>query len=191
MFRIMALPFAALAFIATGLSLFASGCASGASSTMACPKLDWYEAGRRDGAEGRPSNQAEARARDCGLAPVPSDPDAYINGRNAGLTEYCTAAAGLEAGRLGQTYRGVCPGHLEPAFLAGYEAGQRIQVLEEEHLSISRRLDAIFRALRNPSLRPDLAPELRSMADDLKRKQAKVGELITSAEREATKSRRF
>jgi hypothetical protein len=170
----------------------ATGCAGDRKAAQAnCPKLDWYEIGRRDGTEGRPSNQADARVRDCGSAGTAVDSEAYVNGRNAGLTEYCTAAAGLEAGRTGQTYRGVCPEHLEKEFLQGYEAGGRILALEEEQLALSKRIDQIFRSLNSPVLSQTERPGLRLRMDELSRRRARLGEEISTAEKDANTTRRF
>lgn len=185
-----------------------AGCVPAIRPAPICPKIDWFEVGRRDGTEGRQADQASAGSRQC---PSParevasakpgdakasdvvgdpaSDSAAYLNGWNAGLTEYCTVAAGLEAGRTMQSYRNVCPEHLEKAFLQGYRAGQRIQSLESENATVASRIDALFRSIN--SAEPSERPRLRTQLDELRKRQAAIDQQILKAEAAIEEVKRF
>lgn len=114
------------------LALTAAGCGSTPQllSATPCEGLDWFEIGRRDGTVGRPITRLSDHIRDCAKG-IPPDADMYINGRNVGLLDYCTAQSGLEFGKAGMPYELVCPEHLEPNFLPNYKIGRK-QYLEEE-----------------------------------------------------------
>ena len=166
--------------------------------TPTCAKVDWYEIGRRDGAEGKVADENAATPKECARDLLQGESEAYENGWNAGVVEFCTASAGLEAGRSGQTYEQVCPTHLERGFLEGYRAGVRIHELEEKNVAISRRIDSLSQSLEKAS--PAVGPasvtdsknlsRLRSQLDDLKRQQATVDEQISATEEAIERIRR-
>lgn len=101
-----------------------------------CKGLDWFEIGRRDGAMGKPVDALGQHVREC-VTGVPPDSDLYLNGRNAGLVDFCTTQSGYELGRAGLKYMSVCPEHLEKKFLPGYEQGRRAFV-QDERKTLSR-----------------------------------------------------
>lgn len=111
--------------------LLSNGCASRQLiATTPCKGLDWFEIGRRDGAIGKPLSAINEHIQECS-AGVPPDADLYLNGRNAGLVDFCTNQTGFEIGRAGTPYMLVCPEHLEKRFLPGYEQGRRVFIQEE------------------------------------------------------------
>ncbi len=93
--------------------------------------------GRRDGSQGRLANQIQDYAEQCKNAQTPPQVDLYLNGREAGLTDYCTSQNGFEAGRMGREYRHVCPENLEAKFLSGYRRGLKLRSLESQNLPAS------------------------------------------------------
>ena len=170
---------------AAWIAISLSGCTTTAKPDVPCPQLDWFEAGRRDGSEGRAADHASARTRECGLSGKPVDGEAYINGWNAGLTEYCSVPAGVAAGRSGQMYFKVCPAHLEKAFLEGYDVGVRIHAMEAENTDLARRIDSLFRVIGSTPLNQELRPQMREQLEDLRKRRAQNDSRITDAEKSA------
>ncbi len=118
--------------------IIASGCASQRFITATpCKGLDWFEIGRRDGAIGKPVNALNQHIEECSTG-EPANADLYLNGRNAGLVDFCTNQSGFEVGRSGTTYMAVCPEHLEKRFLPGYEQGRRVFHQEEQQVTRQR-----------------------------------------------------
>ena len=108
------------------------GCA--VMSESECLTADWHAVGERDGRDGRVMAHLEKYYDACAQFGVYPDDDAYREGRELGLTYYCTEDSGYQEGRIGQGYRGVCPVTLEPYFLDGYNLGISVrQTLESVH----------------------------------------------------------
>lgn len=112
----------------------AGGC--GTMSESECINADWREVGRNDGLEGRPQTQLARHYDACVRYGITPDRDEYMSGREAGLTVYCTQDSGYWEGRNGAGYERVCPASSEPAFLAGYRAGQSVYYVLENIRSI-------------------------------------------------------
>lgn len=95
-----------------------------------CVGVDWWEAGRTEGVAGVPLKDAltETRQRCEGRI----DYDAFENGHEAGLIDFCTPAQGLALGRNGLPYDHACPSFLEGPFLRNYEAGLKLHSLESQ-----------------------------------------------------------
>jgi hypothetical protein len=110
-----------------------------------CANIDWWEIGRADGASGLPATKVQEHQSRCDSTPTPVDAQLYANGRDAGLIEYCSATRGLEMGRNGSTYEGVCPEHLEQKFVMNYERGRRIISLERENLELDQKIQELLR----------------------------------------------
>ncbi len=105
-------------------SLLLSGCAT--MTAEDCTTADWQALGFHDGAKGATLTMADRRANDCAKHGFEMDYAAYSNGRNEGLTEYCTPATAYGLGESGKKYNGVCAQHGEPAFLAAYDRGREL-----------------------------------------------------------------
>ncbi len=99
----------------------ASGCAT--LSPEQCVSANWYQVGLADGAAGFGADRVAAHANACAKQRVVPDASLYAEGREDGLRDYCTTESGLEAGRNGVAYRGVCPDDTEAGFLTGYRLG--------------------------------------------------------------------
>lgn len=117
------------ALAALALLSFASCSHVLAAREDTCTAVDWWEAGRTDGAQGLPLAQALAETqRRCNGRSV--NLDEFENGHDAGLVDYCTPAQGLALGRNGAQYQHACPSYLEAPFLAQYQMGLRMRALE-------------------------------------------------------------
>jgi hypothetical protein len=114
----------------------------------------------------------------------------------------CRPARGFAAGEAGDDYPGVCPEHLEPAFLVAYEAGRQVhlattvvQETRREMLLRQQRLDAVKadRDAVQSALISDLASahrrsELLLQLYDLRRRQRdleqEIGQLEQALDRQ-------
>lgn len=99
-----------------------AGCAS--LSEDDCRQGDWAGIGQSDGYAGYAMTRLQDHADACRKVGVTPDPVAYSRGRQIGLRGYCTAPRGFTEGRLGNSYGGVCPPDLAPAFMAAYNDGR-------------------------------------------------------------------
>lgn len=119
-------------------SLMLAGCAS--MSKDECLYADWRAVGFEDGAAGAPASAISSRRQACAKAGVTPDTLAYLDGREAGLFEYCTPANGFRAGESGASYSGVCARHGEASFLDQYRAGAHLYVLRDRVRAASHAL---------------------------------------------------
>jgi hypothetical protein len=104
-----------------------------------CQNADWFEVGERDGANGYSSDRIGAHKKACGEHGIQPNVVEYKKGRTEGLKAYCTYENGLLKGRNGYYYSGVCPSHLAPDFLRGYEIGQREYELKKREEELRKR----------------------------------------------------
>ena len=105
--------------------------------------------GERDGRDGRPLAHFARYYEACSQFGVYPDEDAYQDGRDLGLTVYCTEDGGYREGRIGTGYRGVCPVTLEPYFLAGYNAGISVRTTLQAVYRIDYDIDSRSEEIRN------------------------------------------
>lgn len=139
-----------------------------------CVGFDWFEAGRVDGASGIPLSRISEHQARCDRTSTPMDVELYVNGRNAGLIDYCTPISGLEMGKTNQPYEGVCPEHLERSFLASYELGKKIRRLEAEKADLKARIEVKFD---------------RGSVDQLQKRRARIDAEINKLEHQGTSDR--
>lgn len=104
------------------LALLHTGCAT--MSQGDCLNGNWSRIGYDDGVAGYPSSRLGNHEQACAAYGVGVDARAYLEARERGLEVYCTPYRGFTAAADGRNYAGVCPGHLEPGFLAGFGDGR-------------------------------------------------------------------
>jgi len=124
--------------LASALAL--SGCAG--MSEQACLVTDWRSVGFEDGVAGRSPGSIGSYRQACSRYGLTPSLDQYLAGHSAGVEVYCRAGNGFEAGRRGNSYRGVCPAELEPEFLAAYNEGRQLYELESALRSVESRIAA-------------------------------------------------
>lgn len=117
---------ALFAIAAAGAAL--NGCAT--LSEAECVTGDWYGIGRGDGAQGRSHERLGEHIEACQSHGITPDHTLYEQGRQEGLLSFCTPQSGFRRGRLGGSYGGVCPAHLEGDFLAGYSDGRMVHAAQ-------------------------------------------------------------
>lgn len=136
-----------LALGALCVAALVSGCTHKPKSTpteIACAGIDWWEAGRTDGVAGHSIFKLDDHKRRCGEA---VDSDLYLNGRDAGLIDFCTPQQAFSSGRAGLPYENVCPANVEPDFLRSYQLGARLHALESQDLDLEARITHLTRLL--------------------------------------------
>ncbi len=179
-------PFSAMLCVASLLG----GCA--VMSESECLTADWHAVGERDGRDGRAMAHLEKYYDACAQFGIYPDDDAYREGRELGLTYYCTEDGGYREGRIGQGYRGVCPVTLEPYFLDGYNLGISVrQALESVHRvdygidsakEEIKRLEEQIEELESDGEESSKAED-RAVADRLKDMYRELGGLEAELER--------
>ena len=112
-----------LTLIVVGLS----GCAS--MSADECVMSDWSAIGYEDGARGYTTERFGQHRKACAKHGVSADFQAYQQGRNQGLQEFCQPGRGFDVGVNGGRYHGVCPVELEGEFVEAYNAGYKLYSL--------------------------------------------------------------
>ncbi len=162
-----------------------SGCAS--LSESECLQANWYAIGMEDGAKGKSLSSLGSHRRACADAGVSPDVDQYTAGRDEGLIQYCTAANGLDAGKRGVSYRGVCPADYELEFLNAYRVGKLIHTVRTEMAANSRAVTRIEKELGEEEVdaekRASLAYDLRALERDFGRLQYQLEELEEEEQR--------
>lgn len=124
-----------------------TSCASNRLESAGCDQKDWYELGRSDGSTGAPAEKLANYKNKCDADFKADWETMYMNGRNAGLVEFCESENGYELGRAGSTYFYVCPSTMETAFLDGYRRGQKARELELEIQKLDAKIDTIAQQL--------------------------------------------
>jgi len=120
-------------------ALVLTGCSS--MSKDECLTVDWRTVGYEDGVDGYPADRIAQHRKACAKYGVATDLTAYQQGRLQGLQEYCKPANGYRLGVRGANYYGVCPASLEPGFVAAFDSGHQLYVLEARVSNTDRQLD--------------------------------------------------
>lgn len=129
------------------LALGLGGCAS--MSSEECANSDWMAIGYEDGSRGYTSDRFSGHRKACAKHGYTADFQAYQQGRNDGLVEFCQPGRGFSLGANGGQYYGVCAAEYEPSFLEAYRAGQQLYTLRSAVNSANSRLYATEEELEN------------------------------------------
>ena len=108
--------------VPVALVLAVSGCTSGMDSAE-CVTADWHAVGFEDGANGRGASAIASHRKACAKHGVSPNFEAYMAGRDRGLTQYCRPQNGYRLGTRGVQYYGVCPSAQEAEFQAAHADG--------------------------------------------------------------------
>lgn len=163
-------------------TLHLSGCAT--LSESECRSADWYAIGYRDGSNGYDAGRLQSHAEACAEYGIETDRDEYEVGRFRGLELFCTARRGLEVGRQGSSYSGVCPADIEPAFLDGYDLGRRLYDLDQSLARLQQDIDRTQQALdqKDPPLKDSERDRLIYRLRDLEREYGRTEADLRSLE---------
>lgn len=129
--------------VLTGLLLSAvlTGCAT--MSREECVAADWRIVGYQDGVAGRPADWLARHGSACTKHGRPPDLDAYVAGRERGLSIFCQPRRAYGLGVSGGGYSGVCPSRLESDFLTAYREGRGLYLLRKDIRAIEHRLTGL------------------------------------------------
>ncbi len=104
-----------------------SGCA--AMSSEECANSDWVAVGFEDGSRGYSTDRFAKHRKACAKHGITADFQAYQEGRDEGLVEFCQPTRGFNLGARGGRYNGVCDVALEEEFLDAYRVGRQLYTL--------------------------------------------------------------
>ena len=134
------------AFVAMlAILMFMSGCASLGKDE--CLNADWRTIGYEDGTRGYSGSRIASHRKACAKHGVTPDLDKYEEGRLLGLREYCAPSNGYRLGARGNTYNGVCPPDLAPAFSRAIQEGRKLYVLKRETQQQKHELQKAYKDL--------------------------------------------
>ena len=159
-------------------ALAVAGC--GTIPEQECPKVDWYELGLKDGRAGYPPDRVAQHREACKGANVEPDELKYLQGRRAGLGEYCQPANAFRDGLAGNEYHGQC----DATFARNHAAALRVATLRR---AIERnRGDVSWREseIRSDRTSDSRRAELRSQVRELDRDREAMRDNLVRAERE-------
>ena len=113
-----------------------------AMAAQACPITDWYAQGVADGRAGYTADRLVRHRESCPDATAVPDERAWLEGRRAGLVEYCQPHRAIDAGLAGRACAGVCRhrrcGSLYTAARRVHDARSRVASIERD-LATKRR----------------------------------------------------
>jgi len=145
--RPLPLPARVQVFLLAAILSLSSGCAS--LSEHECRAGRWYALGEADGRAGRPEARLAGYRDACaeyGIRPVESD---YIDGRIAGLRNYCRIENAFREGLEGRAYHGVCPaGPDELRFRRYHAAALEVQRARDALRGTDSEIERLERTLR-------------------------------------------
>ena len=143
------------------MALALAGCATTTIDESQCTKMDWYELGLADGRAGHPPERVAEHRKACAGANVEPDEMRYLQGRRAGLAEYCQPDNAFRDGLAGNEYRGGCNATFARNHQSAYRVYTATRALERTRGDIGWREAEIAgnRASdeRRAQLRQDLA----------------------------------
>ncbi|WP_221799546.1 DUF2799 domain-containing protein [Oceanobacter mangrovi] len=105
------------------LALLVGGCSSISKST--CEEANYYQIGYSDGRQADSRSNFERYHNQCSEYGIATDREAYNQGYQAGLLEYCTIDNALWLGESGSRFRYVCPAQQTAELEAYYNQGLR------------------------------------------------------------------
>jgi len=156
-----------------------SGCAT--LSKEECVAANWEAISFEDGSRGRAASYLTQHRKACAEYGIGPEVAPYQMGREKGLRHYCQGGNGLTGGLRGVDYLNVCPRDLEPAFLAAYEEGRRIYLIEREVSSLHSQVQRLLRDLEQVREELDVA-ESKDEIRDLAREEGALEKEIEELE---------
>ena len=129
------------------ITLLLSGCST--MNKSECLNADWRTIGYGDGARGYKAARIGEHRSSCAEYGVRPNLDAYNNGRQDGLRQYCTPTTGYNKGLSGYRYNGVCANHNERDFVEALNYGlaiyREVKILNNLKSQYRKQQDYIHR----------------------------------------------
>ncbi|EIJ41773.1 Protein of unknown function (DUF2799) [Beggiatoa alba B18LD] len=153
-----------------------SGCAS--LSQEECQQGDWRNIGYNDGAQGYQAERFSEHQKACSEYKIRPDFSLYKQGHDNGIVSYCRPNNGYDVGQRLNSYEGVCPSHLENAFLEAYLDGlaatyRSNQTTLNSKNSEYRRLTALLSASREEKIRRNIQEQLKTLNNEIEQLESK------------------
>jgi hypothetical protein len=115
------------------LVILVTGCATMDQSE--CTMANWNEIGVNDGQEGKKATYYSEYQKDCSGFGITVDTEAYKEGWNVGISNYCTSDNGYSEGAIGRFYQNSCPAEYESEFFSAFQMGRAIHT---QQLQVNR-----------------------------------------------------
>lgn len=166
-------------------AILAAGCAT--IPEEQCPKVDWYALGVEDGRAGYSAERLVDHRKACAGANVAPDERAWLEGRRAGLADYCRLPGAVSNGLAGRGYAGVCS---DPRYGRLYAAARRVFDARAKVAEIDRELASTRHDIADgntPDIRRDI---LRGQARRLENDRRLAFDAQVDAERTLASLRR-
>ena len=173
--------------VALAAVMIGSGCASYTLDESECRAGAWADIGYTDGAAGSSAERIKEHQKACDRFKIALDKAAYNQGREKGLSQYCSRANGLEIGRRGADYKGVCPEHLKDVFLKAFNHGREIREVEQNIKKVDRNIEKADWAIAEAkawTLEAELAKQLAAVDQNISRKRMRILEDIQTKARQ-------
>lgn len=106
--------------------------ACGSMSEEMCRTADWTQKGEEDGARGFDMLRLDELQQTCPKLGITPNATAWRTGWERGLAQYCSPRSGWQEGKIGSTYKGVCVGRDENAFLQAYNMGRAYYRIDQD-----------------------------------------------------------
>ncbi len=164
------------------LSVFLDGCAS--MDQAECVAANWHALGLGDGQEGKKSTHYSEYRKDCSAFGVSVDADAYIDGWETGIRNYCTRDNGFRVGVKGSIYQHSCPSESEDRFSNSYQTGRAVFLKQMRVNTLRREVQKSGDDLSKPELTEEQRNSLSAKRKHAKRdlERANIALLLTKSE---------
>jgi hypothetical protein len=148
------------------------GCAT--MSKDECLSGNWYDSGYRDGVAGYAATRFADHQKACAEYGVSPEPNAYFQGRDAGLQIYCDLYHAIEEGLAGRQYRGVCSGNIDAAYRQLNDAAYRVYDLRNDIRTRGYQIDSLEQEWRKDKTAENRRKEIRHKIHNLEREQDRL-----------------
>lgn len=163
---------------AAALAAGVAGCATIPEDK--CPSVDWAALGVADGRAGHPADRLVKHREACAGANVAPDERAYLEGRRAGLVEYCRLPTAIDHGLAGRGYAGVCN---DPRYGRLYGAARRVHDARSKAGAVEREIAEKRRDIADGSTSDVRRDILRGQVRDLEGQRYRARDAQIDAER--------
>jgi hypothetical protein len=156
------------ALLAIVVALALGGCAT--IPEEKCASIDWFALGVEDGRAGFAADRLVKHREACAGVKVLPDERAWLEGRRAGLVDYCRLPAAIDLGLAGRGYAGVCS---DPRFGRLYTAARRVFDTRARFTTLEQQIAEKRRDIANKDTSEVRRDFLRREVIDLQRNRAR------------------
>ncbi len=137
-----------------------------------CQTTHWKDLGYQQGQVGENPDIINDYAKDCSEGGIAVDKEAWSQGYERGLIQYCSPRNGYQEGRNGRSYYGVCDNE---QFNKNYELGRQAYQKENRLKDIQSEIEDIdFKLRRKEGLDPDERKRLNHERQSLTSERARL-----------------